>query len=407
MLMDRPIFVLAGNGSYLNRGCEAIVRGTTRILKNAFDNPLLINAGFDFSRNPYIPVEDEKDLVHKPIIMRRWSAKWMAKHLLERVSAGISESFTYRSIRDDIIAGEAVLSVGGDNYTLDYGMPTDFLALDNYVTGLKKPLIIWGASIGPFGKKPELAKRIFGHFRAKVAAFFVREDLSYEYLLRNGISENVVSMADPGFVMEAQMVSESKLGFPLPAGAIGLNLSPLMARYVTRGSLSGWLLKSAEILHHIRRKFDNPIVLVPHDTRPHTNDYEFMGEVFKQLCADRTDIYLLPDNLTAAQTKWVISQMKCMVAARTHATIAAFSSCVPAISIGYSIKSEGINRQVFGHTDFLIGGGNIDKDRIAGMLRDVLNSGDDIRKHLKNKMPEIQKKALNAGLVLKQILEKF
>lgn len=407
MLKKKPIFVLAGNGSCLSRGCEAIVRGTTRILRNAFDHPKFINANFDFSRRPHFPIETYNDIVNRPIIMRRWSSKWIAKQFFERVSTRMNEAFTYRSIKDDIVASTAVLSIGGDNYTLDYGMPNDFLALDNYVTRLKRPLIIWGASVGPFDKRLKLSKRIHDHLRSKVSAFFVREELSYEYLLRHGISENVVLMADPAFVMEAESVSEDKMGLSLPNDAIGLNISPLMAKWVTHGNIKAWMLRSVEIVQNMRRSFDMPIVLIPHDTRPLTNDYKFMCEVLENLGVDYSGIFLLPEDLTAAQTKWIISRMKCMVAARTHATIAAFSSYVPTVSLGYSIKSKGVNKQIFGHTDFLISGSDIDKDNVAGMIRNVLNSYDDIREHLRNKLPDIQKKALDAGLALREILEEL
>jgi hypothetical protein len=36
---DRPFFILAGNGPYDNRGCEAIVRGTVKILREHFSDP--------------------------------------------------------------------------------------------------------------------------------------------------------------------------------------------------------------------------------------------------------------------------------------------------------------------------------------------------------------------------------
>lgn len=407
MLTKRPTFVLAGNGSYLNRGCEAIVRGTTRILRNAFKHPKFINANFDFSRRPHFPIETDKDIVNRAIIMRRWSSKWIAKQFFERVSTRMDEAFTYRSIKDDIVASTAVLSIGGDNYTLDYGMPNDVLALDNYVTRLKRPLIIWGASIGPFDKRPKLAKRLHDHLKSKVTAFFVREKLSYEYLLRHGISENVILMGDPAFVMEAESVSEDKIGFSLPRDALGVNLSPLMAKWVTHGNVKAWMLRSIEIVRNMRRSFDMPIVLIPHDTRPHTNDYKFMREVLENLGGDRSDIFLLREDLTAAETKWVISRMKCMVAARTHATIAAFSSYVPTVSLGYSAKAEGINKQIFGHTDFLISGSDIDRDNVVSTIRNVINSNDDIRGHLRNKLPDIQKKALDAGLALREILEEL
>ena len=36
------------------------------------------------------------------------------------------------------------------------------------------------------------------------------------------------------------------------------------------------------------------------------------------------------------------------IGARTHATIAAYSTCVPTLVIGYSVKSKGIAQDIFG-----------------------------------------------------------
>ena len=39
---ERPLFILAGNGPYTNRGCEAIVRGTVKILREYFSDPRFV-----------------------------------------------------------------------------------------------------------------------------------------------------------------------------------------------------------------------------------------------------------------------------------------------------------------------------------------------------------------------------
>lgn len=41
-MSDRPIFILGGNGPYENRGCEAIVRGTVKILRKYHKNPTFV-----------------------------------------------------------------------------------------------------------------------------------------------------------------------------------------------------------------------------------------------------------------------------------------------------------------------------------------------------------------------------
>ena len=40
--------------------------------------------------------------------------------------------------------------------------------------------------------------------------------------------------------------------------------------------------------------------------------------------------------------------------ARTHATIAAYSTCVPTVVFGYSVKSIGIAKDIFGTTDHYV-----------------------------------------------------
>lgn len=56
---------------------------------------------------------------------------------------------------------------------------------------------------------------------------------------------------------------------------------------------------------------------------------------------------LVPD-MSCQKLKYIISQCRFFIGARTHATIAAYSSCVPTLVIGYSVKSRGIARDLFG-----------------------------------------------------------
>ena len=402
-----PRFVLAGNGSFLSRGCEAIFQGTVRILGNAFDSPKFVNANLDMSRRPYVPAHADEDVVHRPIIMKRWSPQWVVRQVFRRALGGMSVPFMFQPIRADILDSDAVLSIGGDNYSLDYGRPYDFLAMGEYVCSLKRPLIIWGASVGPFDSHPRFAGRMHEHLRSCVSGFFVREELSRDYLVSRGVADDVVVMGDPAFVMEAESVSEDRIGFALGSEAVGLTLSPLMARWVTGGDMRAWLTRGVEIVRSLRRRCKGPVVLIAHDTRDRTDDHAFMSSVLEHLGPDDKDVFLLPAGFNAAETKWVISKMRCLVAARTHATIAAFSSCVPTVSLAYSMKAEGINRQLFGHTKFLVCGEDINEKTVTDTTRKVLSSENEIRGLLKEVVPGVQKKAFDAGVRLREKLKKL
>ncbi len=58
---------------------------------------------------------------------------------------------------------------------------------------------------------------------------------------------------------------------------IGLNLSPLMAKYVTDGNVDAWIRKAASIISGVANKTGMQ-VYNPHVTIPTSNDHAFMQQ---------------------------------------------------------------------------------------------------------------------------------
>lgn len=54
------------------------------------------------------------------------------------------------------------------------------------------------------------------------------------------------------------------------------------------------------------------------------------------------------EDCNCMQLKGYISRCRFFIGARTHATIAAYSTFVPTLVLGYSIKSRGIATDLFG-----------------------------------------------------------
>ena len=61
--------------------------------------------------------------------------------------------------------------------------------------------------------------------------------------------------------------------------------------------------------------------------------------------ADEPRVFLLPDCLNAMQYKGYVKRLSGLVAARTHVSIAAYSTFVPTLVIGYSVKARGIAKR--------------------------------------------------------------
>ena len=60
------------------------------------------------------------------------------------------------------------------------------------------------------------------------------------------------------------------------------------------------------------------------------------------------------DDCGCEELKYVISRCSLFVGARTHATIAAYSSGVPTFVVGYSVKARGIARDLFGSEEHYV-----------------------------------------------------
>jgi len=204
--MDRPINILfIGNGPNSNRGCEAIVRGSIEILKKEFGEITCTNIYNLVLPEPEIEIEDTGVRIKQfaNIVRPRNHLNRIVKGLLIRFAPSIWTKLFLSHLISYIKEADIVLSIGGDNYSLDYGIPRIFTGLDNLVLSNKKPMVIWGASVGPFSKIPEYEKYMIEHLK-RINGIFARETATVKYLADKGVTENVFRVADPAFLMEAK-----------------------------------------------------------------------------------------------------------------------------------------------------------------------------------------------------------
>lgn len=298
----------------------------------------------------------------------------------------------------------AVLSIGGDNYSIDYGEPTNFTDLDTLVLEMGKPLIIWGASVGPFDKKPVYEKYMINHL-SDITGIFARESVTVDYLAKIGVTKNVYPVADPAFLMDPVKPRNVDI-HPIEKNAIGINLSPLMANYATGGDMQRWERIAANVISTIAKETSCPIYLIPHVITPVSDDFTFLKKVWNLTNSQvKNEINLIQPNYNAAETKWIISQMSLFAGARTHATIAALSSNVPTLSFAYSIKARGINRDIFGHLKYCLSPDQISPEMVTARIESMLATKHQIKNELKERIPFIQTCAMNAGHHLKDIIE--
>lgn len=409
-LNRRSHFLLVGNATNANRGCEAILRGTVAILKREFGADIRItNASWGTPQEIAVQASCETDPSVRHVStqsrMNRWSAAAWKGRLARRIlqTPPLPYPLWEQALQRSVVA----LSVGGDTYSLDYGRPDLFVGLDRRVRDYNVPLVLWGASVGPFEADPEYSPVVFDHLRS-FAGITVRESISLEYLRQHGFGENVYQVVDPAFAMDVREPKENPIDENVLASAIGLNISPAMAKYVTGGDLDQWLARATDIVVALCRKTARPVVLVPHVHWPglSNDDYAFTG-----LIAERARP-LLPGGalavvpkLSAAETKWVISRCAVFAGMRTHSTIAAISSCVPTLSFAYSVKARGLNQDIFGSDEFCMEPEDLGPAPVTERVCHLLDRASSVRIHLADRVPELIAGAFAAGPILRRILE--
>ncbi len=351
-------FYLTGQKTFGNRGCEAIVRSTVMMLNHVLGEVEVLVPSIDIQRDQqqwpqagthgvrfveaYLPVQT-RPWVH----LQRFPLKMLKK-------AGWPFPFPQK-LQEEIKSVDAVLSVGGDNYSLDYRLPSLLMGIDQLSMELGKPVFIWGASVGPFEAEPHFVPVIREHL-AKMSFIGARESISYEYLTEKLGLKNVLQMADPAFTLAKEQVDTASF-WPTTTNnqVIGLNISPLIERYKQNGQN---LRKESLDFIRIAVNKGFGVLLTPHviplDNAVKNNDAAYMTLMLDELKELNGKVTIMPPGFNASQIKQVISQLRFFIGARTHATIAALSSAVPTISISYSVKAKGINKDLLGELPVIL-----------------------------------------------------
>ncbi len=334
-MSDKKI-VLYGNGSSGNHGCEAIYRGTKEVL----DCPLLIETENE--------IEDRKYGIDQ--IAELSASKSMKAPFFEKAKAyyslKINKSFAemdgiyyLNAIRKASAESNIALSVGGDNYC--YGYPEIYAYLNKMYKKYGFKTVLWGCSVEPKLTADEKVVQDLRNYDLITA----RESITYNALKQ--IGANVLYCPDPAFFMKAEAVVVDER---MNRDTIGINCSPMI---ISNEKSTGITYQNyKELVAYILRETNMNIALIPHVVWEKNDDREALLKLYEE-CEDKNRVIFVKDQ-SAPRLKFIISKCKAFVGARTHATIAAYSSGVPTLVVGYSVKARGIAKDLMGDMDNFI-----------------------------------------------------
>lgn len=374
-------FYLSGQRTFRNRGCEALVRSTVSLLRAELPDATFLVPSDDIAYDSALwPEHASHGVTFVPPFYPFSGRVWTH---LKRLPIPSLKSAPYPlpcppGLKQLLDSVDAVLAIGGDNYSLDYRIPTMIQAVDAFAMDMGKPVYLWGASVGPFEKEPHYVPAIRAHL-ARMAQIFVRERNSYDYLTGSLGLKNVALAADPAFSLQPEPMDMSSFWPQGQGDVVGVNFSPLVARKeFSDGSATQSVMRT--VIEDLLQR-DMQVLLVSHVFEdPNNNDLAFMSREL-EAAGFAGRVRVVPA-LNAAQMKYVISHLSMLIAARTHATIAAFSSGVPTISLSYSVKSIGINRMLFDHLDYSIATKGLTAHQVISKSNDLYAKRIEVRAQL-------------------------
>lgn len=381
-LENKVVMYLHGGSG--NHGCEAIVNSTCHMLEEL---PKLLVTNSEKEDRFYLPaglcgiLQERKIDEHLPAHI--WYYAW-------RALFRDPESFMRYRFRDVLGRNLAplYLSIGGDMYCYENTKKEAILANRTFHRAGAKT-VLWGCSLEPeLLKEPEVIEDM-----KRYTLITPRESITMQALSDAGITQNVKYYPDPAFSLKPEET-------PMPENfregkTIGINISPMILHYEKESGIA--LQNYRKLVEHILQTSDNSVALIPHVVWRNNDDRKTLAELY-QGYEENDRVILFPDR-NCGQLKYVISGCRAFIGARTHATIAAYSSFVPTLVVGYSVKALGIARDLFGSEEnYVLPVQTLQEpDALIRAYEWLMKEEEAIRVRLREIMPEYCAKAVQAG----------
>lgn len=323
---------LYAHGGSANHGCEAIVRSIIKLLSLNKEHILCSNA----------PTEDIKYQLNELITITK-AQNGIKTNFIYKLKSKLSSNpdrLYYNSIYHELPQllqnTDIALSIGGDNYCYS-GLALEMSVLLSIIRQKTKASpILLGCSI----ESKEYKNYLETDFK-KYEKIIARESITYSLLNESGL-KNIFCIPDPAFQL-------NRKDLPLPTqftenNTVGINVSPMIIGYENQKGIT--LQNYIELIAYILHKTDMQIALIPHVVWINNDDRKPLQILFNKF-KDTGRICMITDH-NAEELKGYIARCRFMIAARTHASIAAYSQQVPTLVVGYSVKAKGIATDIFG-----------------------------------------------------------
>ena len=345
----RYFFPIHLNGN--NRGCEGIAKGTAQILAVSKEHMLGLCTNVDLDKrlhiDDFVTLQKQRKM---GLLFRAFFKIYSLLLSCFKVDSFIIKQplykYSYNPFLKQMREGDVLVSTGGDMMCYH---DNEVIFTNNQAKKLGVKTILWGCSMG----KENLTERKLETLK-KFDLVYARESLSFDFFKSLGL-KNVVCNPDPAFVLKKEEIDAPDCF--QKGKVIGINLSNYTVGAFSLNTPFGNEVR--ELLNYIFNKTDYHVLLIPHVLWDEQDDRVISKSVAEEYAHYSGRISILDsEKLNYLQIRYIISLCHLFIGGRTHAVISAYSTCVPTIALGYSIKSRGIAKDL-GLEEFVVDCKNI------------------------------------------------
>lgn len=389
MSMDKIVMYMHGGSE--NHGCEAIVRSTTALI----GVPAVL-----YSRVPAMDIRYHLDEIcevrSRCTEITRYTPQWLVRQVRRRILHDqlAFVRHNYQNVIEQADQSALYLSIGGDNYCGDLVRALQYTNQQLNARNVKT--VLWGCSIDPsYMEKAENVADL-----KRYALIFARERITYDALIAAGLEKTARLSSDPAFTLGQEAI-------PLPElfgkrKMIGVNISPYVQK---NGAVNLVYDNYRRMIQQIIERTEYGVVLIPHVVWSESDDRIPCQKLLDDF-RDTGRVVMLGD-YNCCQLKYCIARCEMLVTARTHASIAAYSTNVPTIVVGYSMKSKGLAEDLFGTAEhYVVNAWDMKTD---GVLADAFSwldaEKENVRNHLSEIMPGYIQRVRDASAEIQQLMK--
>ena len=304
-----------------------------------------------------------------------------------------------RHIAHKYLESDLFVTAGGGYLRAKKGIRENInilLLLNPLIIGilLKKPIILYTQSIGPFATAFQgwITRIVLN----KTRLIFVREDYTLATLKEIGVKANlVIRTTDAGFLFGSD--KEFQLSDFIE------NAETLKSKTLVGITVRKWLNKEgqdnferaiASFIQKITEKEkDIHFIFIPQVTSTvHNDDDRDVANRIVSLVANKQQVTNCTGTYDHYELKNLYSRLDFLVGTRFHSVIFSLTSYVPALAIEYEYKTGGIMKDL-GLSEWVIPIEKVTADNLHEKFRQILSEGDRYKQQLEKVLPSYILKA--------------